>query len=142
VVRPTPDQPDDELEVRLARTIPRDHPFAVDGSQLARSLGAPLEGDWSLRIEIEEDGEIGARLLAEPKHVVHDRHSRNGANGAYRGSDGGRPRKWSDDPRYQAKMEGAIREYIDEGRNDSEIADLVFADRKYYKRVARFRASL
>jgi hypothetical protein len=77
-----------------------------------------------------------------PERAKHETsHTRNGLEGAFHGYKGGRPRKWSDDPRWQKRMEDEIALRIDEGLSDREIADAVFGDSSLYKRVQRFRHS-
>lgn len=76
---------------------------------------------------------------AQARHETRD--TRNGLEGAFDGYKGGRPRKWSPDPRYQKRMEDEISLRIDEGLSDRETADAVFGDSRLYKRVQRFRHS-
>jgi hypothetical protein len=66
----------------------------------------------------------------------------DGVYGAIAGYTGGRPRRWSPDAAHQARLERAVRECIDDGMNDSEIADLVFGDKALYRRVTNFRKHL
>jgi hypothetical protein len=107
----------------------------------------PLEDDPRWR-EVETNlsnmrgwAELGERLWAE-LGAKRAGDVRNGLEGALvRIYEGGRPRRWSGDPRWQEKMEAEARRLIAEGKSDREVADGVFGDRKLYKRIQRFRRS-
>jgi hypothetical protein len=78
-----------------------------------------------------------ARLRARRANGALD-----GVYGAIAGYTGGRPRSWSPDAPRQARLEKDVRDCIDDGMNDSQIADLIFGDKRYYKRIERFRKHL
>jgi hypothetical protein len=136
-------------------------------------LGVPQQGEalLELRFERGEDGrphlvrskvfaEIVRRLFPFPVSDLDEavqleknldainakraRDSHNGAVGSIQGWEGGRPRAWSSDERYQQLMEEQAKRLIEEGRSDHEVADAIFGDSSemYRKRIKRFRAHL
>jgi hypothetical protein len=135
------------------------------GQEIAKEVGVPPVGLSQVHVQLRDGKVVGWRVLAETVRrlfPVRDleavqlekdleainakraRDSHNGGVGSIQGWEGGRPRVWADNKRWQSRMEEEAKRLIEEGCSDHEIADAVFGDSSemYRKRIKRFRAHL
>lgn len=84
------------------------------------------------------------RPKAEPEARPVVRNDASRAEAGLRGREGGRPRRWSENPKYDKEAQDLALRLIAEGRSTREIADEVFGstDRKYQRRIRRLREDI